>query len=172
MGTGVVANPRLRRTPVLFGPVQAVAVILLLLVALSASLTMLVSQAAHYAGLREEPAGTATGLPSSTNGGQKEPRSSSPSPSTPSSDASDAPTAAPSSSLASPSASPTSTLVDINTADETQLDALPGIGPALARRIVEYRASHGRFSSVDQLLEVSGIGEKTLAKLRPLVTAS
>lgn len=60
--------------------------------------------------------------------------------------------------------------VDLNTATMEQLDALPGIGPVLAQRILDWRGAHGRFSSVDELGEVSGIGEATLSDLRPVVT--
>ena len=60
--------------------------------------------------------------------------------------------------------------VDLNTATLEALDALPGIGPVLAQRILDWRTAHGRFSSVDELGEVSGIGEATLADLRPVVT--
>jgi competence protein ComEA len=59
--------------------------------------------------------------------------------------------------------------VDLNTATVQQLDALPGIGPVLAGRIVAWRSEHGRFTSVDQLSEVSGIGDALMGKLRPLV---
>lgn len=59
--------------------------------------------------------------------------------------------------------------VDLNSATLEQLDGLPGVGPVLAKRIIDWRAAHGRFSSVDDLTEVSGIGERTLADLRPLV---
>ncbi|HEX2704407.1 MAG TPA: helix-hairpin-helix domain-containing protein [Candidatus Lustribacter sp.] len=59
--------------------------------------------------------------------------------------------------------------VDLNTADLTALDALPGVGPVLAQRILDWRAEHGRFSTVDELGEVSGIGDKLLAQLRPKV---
>jgi competence protein ComEA len=59
--------------------------------------------------------------------------------------------------------------IDLNTATLEQLDGLPGVGPVLAKRIVDWRTAHGRFSSVDQLTDVSGIGERTLADLRPLV---
>jgi comEA protein len=59
--------------------------------------------------------------------------------------------------------------VNINTADATALAALPGIGPVYARRIVAYREAHGPFRSVDDLLEVSGIGRKRLGALRSLV---
>jgi len=57
-------------------------------------------------------------------------------------------------------------VIDPNRADAAELAALPGIGPALAQRIVEERA-RGPYKSVDDLLRVHGIGEKTLAKLRP-----
>ncbi len=60
--------------------------------------------------------------------------------------------------------------VSLSTADVAALDTLPGIGPVLAQRIVDWRTAHGRFTSVDELGEVSGIGEKLLAQVRPLVT--
>ncbi|MFL6175980.1 MAG: helix-hairpin-helix domain-containing protein [Ornithinibacter sp.] len=60
--------------------------------------------------------------------------------------------------------------VSINTADLAGLDSLPGVGPVLAQRILDWRSSHGRFTSIDELGEVSGIGEKLLAQLTPLVT--
>ena len=60
--------------------------------------------------------------------------------------------------------------VDLNSATLEALDGLPGIGPVLAQRILDWRAAHGRFSTVDELGEVSGIGEATLADLRPAVT--
>lgn len=59
--------------------------------------------------------------------------------------------------------------VNINTASADELQRLPGVGPAIAARILAYRAQIGRFTSVDQLLEVSGIGEKKLAAMRPFV---
>ncbi|MGC5166672.1 helix-hairpin-helix domain-containing protein [Luteimicrobium sp. DT211] len=59
--------------------------------------------------------------------------------------------------------------VDLNTADAAALDALPGIGPVLAQRIVDRRTQGGPFTSVDQLDEVSGIGPALLARLRDLV---
>jgi competence protein ComEA len=60
--------------------------------------------------------------------------------------------------------------VSVNTADLAGLDTLPGVGPVLAQRILDWRTQHGRFTSVEELGEVSGIGEKVLAQLRPLVT--
>ena len=60
--------------------------------------------------------------------------------------------------------------LDLNTADETALASLPGIGSVKAHAITTYRDACGGFSSVEQLLEVSGIGPTTLEKLRELVT--
>lgn len=66
-----------------------------------------------------------------------------------------------------------SSTININTATAEQLSAfLPGIGEVKAKRIVEYRESAGGFDSVDELLNVSGIGEKTLEKLRPYCRVS
>jgi competence protein ComEA len=59
--------------------------------------------------------------------------------------------------------------VDLNTATAEQLDALPGVGPVTASKILAWRAEHGRFTVVDELAEVPGIGPKTLAELRPHV---
>tara|TARA_Y100000114_G_scaffold153581_1_gene173829 strand:- start:4801 stop:5379 length:579 start_codon:yes stop_codon:yes gene_type:complete len=60
--------------------------------------------------------------------------------------------------------------VNLNSADEGALDTLPGVGPAIAGRIIEWREANGRFASVDDLLSVSGIGPKMLESLRDLVT--
>ncbi|MBL9031418.1 MAG: helix-hairpin-helix domain-containing protein [Phycisphaerae bacterium] len=59
--------------------------------------------------------------------------------------------------------------VDLNTATAAELELLPGIGPALAKRIIDYRAAAGRFRSVEDLDNVSGIGPKIMERLRPLV---
>ena len=59
--------------------------------------------------------------------------------------------------------------VDLNTATLEQLDGLPGVGTVTAHRILDWRAAHGRFTSVDQLREVSGIGQARLAHLKGLV---
>lgn len=56
--------------------------------------------------------------------------------------------------------------VHLNSADAATLETLPGIGPALAARIVEYRSTHGPFTAVEQLLDVQGIGEKLLESIR------
>lgn len=57
-------------------------------------------------------------------------------------------------------------LIDINTADEKELQQIKGIGPALAGRIIEYRESHGAFKSIDEIKKVRGIGEKTFEKMQ------
>ncbi|MGI8667183.1 MAG: helix-hairpin-helix domain-containing protein [Jatrophihabitans sp.] len=61
-------------------------------------------------------------------------------------------------------------LVDLNSATVSQLDALPGVGPVLAQRIVDWRTQHGRFDHIDQLQSVSGIGDAKYADLKPLVS--
>jgi competence protein ComEA len=66
--------------------------------------------------------------------------------------------------------SPAGTPVDINTATLEQLETLPGIGPVLGQNILDYRAANGPFTTVDQLADVTGIGDVRLAQLRPLVT--
>jgi len=59
--------------------------------------------------------------------------------------------------------------VDLNSATLDTLDGLPGIGPVLAQRILDWRTTNGRFSTIEELGEVSGIGEATLGDLRALV---
>jgi competence protein ComEA len=58
-------------------------------------------------------------------------------------------------------------LIDLNRADAAALEQLPGVGPVLAERIVAYRQEHGPFQAIEDLLSVSGIGERTLESLRP-----
>ncbi|MFZ2177834.1 MAG: ComEA family DNA-binding protein, partial [Rhodococcus sp. (in: high G+C Gram-positive bacteria)] len=60
--------------------------------------------------------------------------------------------------------------VNLNTATETELDALPGVGPVTAAAIVAWRKTNGRFTAIDQLGEVDGIGPVRLEKLRDSVT--
>ena len=60
--------------------------------------------------------------------------------------------------------------VSLNTATLEQLETLPGVGPVLGQNIIDWRTANGGFSSVDQLTEVSGIGDVTFAELQPLVT--
>jgi competence protein ComEA len=57
--------------------------------------------------------------------------------------------------------------ININTATQAQLEQLPGVGPSIAGRIISYRNEHGKFSSVDGLDEVKGIGPKKLADIAP-----
>ncbi|WP_250897447.1 ComEA family DNA-binding protein, partial [Curtobacterium flaccumfaciens] len=62
-----------------------------------------------------------------------------------------------------------SAVVDLNTADQAVLETLPGIGPGLAGRIIAWRDEHGRFTAVEDLLDVSGIGDVRFAELRDRV---
>jgi competence protein ComEA len=76
-------------------------------------------------------------------------------------------------SQSSPSAQPAAAaLVNLNTATVADLAKLPGIGPAVAARIVEYRQKNGGFKKAEELMNVKGIGEKTFLKLKPLVTVA
>jgi competence protein ComEA len=59
--------------------------------------------------------------------------------------------------------------IDLNTATLAELDTLPGVGPVLAQRILDWRTQHGQFASVDQLSDVPGIGDSRMAQLRDLV---
>ena len=62
-------------------------------------------------------------------------------------------------------------VIDINRADSEELMTLPGIGPELSRRILDYRNTHGSFTSLTELLHIEGIGEATLESLLPYITA-
>ena len=63
-------------------------------------------------------------------------------------------------------------LLNLNRATEREFDALPGIGPQLAERIMEYRRSVGAFHSLEELRAVKGIGKKKFERIRPLVTVT
>ncbi len=69
-----------------------------------------------------------------------------------------------------PPGATTGPLVNINTADQTLLETLPDVGPVTAEAIIAWRTEHGGFTAVDELLEVDGIGDATLATLTPHVT--
>ncbi len=60
--------------------------------------------------------------------------------------------------------------ININRASAEELEALPGIGPVLAARIVAYREEHGPFRSVEDLLRIPGIGPATLERIREMIT--
>ncbi|AJD91587.1 hypothetical protein JMA_22700 [Jeotgalibacillus malaysiensis] len=60
--------------------------------------------------------------------------------------------------------------ININTADQSELETIPGIGPAKASAIIQYREENGQFKSVEELMNISGIGEKTFEKLKELIS--
>jgi competence protein ComEA len=62
------------------------------------------------------------------------------------------------------------TLININSASETELEDLPGVGPVTAAAIIDYRTQNGPFAAVDDLIDVSGIGPSTLEQIRPFAT--
>lgn len=63
-----------------------------------------------------------------------------------------------------------SNLININTADEKELQKIKGIGPALAGRIIDYRENNGAFKSIDEIKKVRGIGDKTFEKMKDQIT--
>ncbi|NMM99834.1 competence protein ComEA [Bifidobacterium sp. DSM 109958] len=191
-GSGRAGDGRARSSPLRSAPrlrlnaVHAVVIVLLLVTALSASLTMLLQQSVAMSSMERERVaamGDSAGDPAGT--ARTSPDVDSPVPSA------DAPepaggaaatvtvTATPQpdgaagggTSPGPATATPDDGRIDINTASADELDGVTGIGPAIARRIVDHRERHGRFSSVDDLLDVPGIGAKTLAKMRDELVA-
>jgi competence protein ComEA len=70
---------------------------------------------------------------------------------------------------ADPGADPSTAPLDLNAASLVQLEALPGVGPVLAQKILDWRSAHGRFSNVNELREVGGIGDKKFGDIAPKV---
>ena len=62
--------------------------------------------------------------------------------------------------------------VDLNSADSSALESVPGIGKSLSQRILAFREKNGPFQTVDDLLKVQGVGEKSIQKLRPYLTVT
>ena len=75
-------------------------------------------------------------------------------------------------SKSSSKASVISAPININTASQTELEQLPGIGVAMSQRIIDYRNQYGNFDSIDELQNVKGIGPKAFAKIKDYVTVS
>jgi comEA protein len=71
---------------------------------------------------------------------------------------------------AAPAAPTAAAPLNLNTASQSQFETLPGIGPAVAARIVEYRQKNGNFKKVEELMNVKGIGEKSFLKIKALIT--
>ena len=75
----------------------------------------------------------------------------------------------PAQDVAKPSSS---SLINLNAATAAELEKLPGVGPAMATRILEYRQKSGGFKKIEELMNVKGIGEKSFLKMKPLVTVA
>jgi len=74
-----------------------------------------------------------------------------------------------------PAPKPTATAaapVNLNTATAEQLATIPGVGPKMAERILDYRQKNGGFKKVEDLMNVSGVGEKSFLKMKPLITVT
>lgn len=144
-----------------FEPKHALLCITILVCALAASLTLLIQQASNHASLT---AASTTIAPTTT---------ANQSTTTPSAEPSAAPTVGESSSTATtqPDEAEQASCININTAGSEELQQIKGIGPATAEKIIDHRTHNGAFHNVDDLVNVSGIGIKTVEKIRPWVCA-
>ncbi|WP_018143503.1 ComEA family DNA-binding protein [Alloscardovia criceti] len=185
-----VVDKRERRTaesilPRMLGsPAHSALVILVLVLALSTSLTLLVIQSTELASLasaQSENASTQpvesslSGVTSSAQGTQSQAPTEMQTHTDPSTEP------APTLEQSTQSTQNTQDIpseqsqqaqgININTATAEELQNIPGVGPVMAQKILDYRSTHGPFHSVDDLMEVSGIGAKTLEKMRAHVRA-
>ena len=161
-------GPKRDRPRLVFQPIHAIIAILTLSCALCASLTMLVQQAIHYSALQQTQ--ITQSKQSQANGTTKDGASSAATTPNQQSSMEQNGQNKQTSEPTEPS-DPADGLLNINTAGSNELQTLKGVGPVTAQRIIDYRTQIGRFDNVDQLLEVKGIGEKTLAKFRDQVCA-
>ena len=147
-------------------PVHALIIMAILVVMLAASLTLLVQQSVNLAAASPEPTPIATSPRAAEHGDAPSCASNAP--------ASPAPTAGATQGqpdmMPQPTQQVTPQLIDLNTATQEQLETVKGIGPVTAANIIAYRTSMGRFGAVDDLLNIDGIGPKTLEKIRGQVT--
>lgn len=151
---------RHRKARLRFSAKHALAAVLLMVMVTCMSLTLLVVQSTNHAMLD-----AASVPPTAETGNDADAKV--PQPSEP--QQSDPQTPEPQASEQRQPVQPADPRLDLNAATLEQLDAIAGIGPVTAKRILDHRNSIGRYASVDQLLDVPGIGAKTLEKIRPQV---
>ena len=156
-------RPKRDRPRLAFRPFHALMAILTLSCALCASLTMLVQQTIHYSELQHSRSQIRSQAQQQPQQAPQTEQTPAPQENGPTQDAS-----TPDSHDGQDGAQQSNQL-DLNTADLGELQTLKGVGPVTAQRILDYRTQIGRFDNVDQLLEVKGIGSKTLAKFRDQV---
>ncbi|WP_180381598.1 ComEA family DNA-binding protein [Alloscardovia macacae] len=179
------ASGRRYRLPhVLGSPLYGAVAILILILALSTSLTLLLIQAVNISRLdtpavhsvaiaapeekKEQASAPQTPVEAPAQSPvlpQPQVASASAAPSAPAAPAAPSAPSAPAADPA-PVSAPEAAGVNVNTASKEELEQIPGVGPVTAQRILDYRTAHGAFSSIDQLTRVSGIGTKTLEKMR------
>lgn len=147
-------EPRLR-----FTSNHALLAMLLLVVVTCASLTLLIQQSANYAAAGHSNTGGGSSAITAEDSGDEVASGQTPTET--------GRTETERQEHVQPDAS--DGFIDLNEATSEQLQTINGIGPAIAGRILDYRTRIGRFTSVDQLLDVSGIGTKTLQKIREKV---
>ena len=170
------------RARAMLTPRHAMAIIMVLVTALCASLTLLTIQGLRLSGADGMAGGGAAGLaqavgqaqagaggsPETGNPGAESPETETPGAESPAAGASNG--QGTSMADASGDAGAGGGLIDINTASVEELDEIKGVGPATAEKIVALRRERGGFASVEELLDVPGIGAKTLEKMRPQIT--
>lgn len=152
-------------------PGQAAIIILILIAALCASLTLLIRQSANLARLEGAGVSSETPVPPPSSPSSVPDRQQREAASPQTRERSDPGGTASATPPASTPAEPEDGRIDINTADAAQLQTMNGVGPVTAQRIIDYRNEHGPYASVDDLLNVKGIGAKTLEKIRTQAVA-
>ena len=162
-------------------PMHTLIALLILLAALSMSLTLLLQQAIHISQNGGNQSTAMSSEPESMHSSDEDETGQTDGSNSTSTQTNDTSVAVPSeqpegsqdgaqsANAASATPDSTDTRIDLNTASLEELQTISGVGPVMSQRIVEHRTAIGGYTSVDELLDVKGIGAKTLEHLRPLV---